>query len=725
MPEFLESERLAARLRQQLRAAHSPELKILCGLAFFARLHDLGEPRLEPFLREFVPQLANSAIEAQLSEFFPQDLQLLSQFQNLIAQSGENLIRPSDLSAITTLRDRLKNWLDEISEPLIGIPSPDVTTVSKRADRDNVTTKCLFVEDYPDFGLEPRGRVLTLQVSASPILNKVDEDALVIQCPVEQLRDPFLVQARESVKAARTVLTSRYGLSKKSHYRIDFKIDSPGARFTGDSLGVAFAVGAVSAIARNEILPETVEIANSAAFSGALAADGKLTQINLEGLKLKITRAFYSDLKYLVIPRSHITEAWEYLKKLEAEYPERKLELVGSETLEQVVDDPRLIPRQRVSKSVSVGRKIWRARRSTLVEVILLVILFAVLGRLIAPVLDKVPSKVVSRKDGFEVQNRFSRTLWTIPMLGCDSLAANHDVSWAIADLCPPKGKEVIYAPVATQACSLSGWFYVYDARGNRLFARNGRVCGVYPTDSISADQPDYYEGPWIKIFDVNGERIIICDYSKIYPARGYITLWKSNGDSLGWYMLSGTGSIIEVIDIDNDGTQELLGYAFWNRLACVGFFVIPAHAIHGVSPPYWRASQGFDLTQVVRGNQMRFIALPLSFDVGKICNPGFMQGSAQFTQLTQDEFRLTSHEFAEGSVLYTVDYYVDREFRCKEVKLSDNFRKKRQTLIEERKIKDIPYDTYCDMLRDSVRYWLHPTDSMYTTEGELRAKGR
>ena len=121
----------------------------------------------------------------------------------------------------------------------------------------------------------------------------------------------------------------------------------------------------------------------------------------------------------------------------------------------------------------------------------------------------------------------------------------------------------------------------------------------------------------------------------------------------------------------------------------------------------------------------MRFIALPLSFDVGRLCSKGFMAGGAELIQLSQNEYRLRVYEFAEGVVNYQVDYYVGRDFRCREVKLSDVFRKKRQQLIEEGKIPDIPQARYCAMLRDSVRYWLSPIDTTYTTEGQLRALGK
>lgn len=724
MANYHEPERLAARLRQQLRAVPSPELKLFCGLAFFARFHDLDLIRLEPLLREFAPALADASHTAQPQEFLPQDLSALSLFLSLLAKSDRNAVNSDDRNALESLQESVKAWLERVTAPNENnLPAVDPLRYDEK-DRYTVKLRCLFVEDYPEFDLQSRGRILTLQVCALSIPKKAQEDTVEVQSPVEHRNDLFLLQARDSVKAARTHLSGQYALNNAKRYRIDFKVDTTGARFTGDSLGLAFAVGAICAISRIEVFSETTSIPAEVAFSGALASSGQLAPISPDGLRLKIERAFYSDLKCLVIPQQHFADAQQYLRTLEAIAPKRKLELVGTETLRNVTGDSRFLKQKEVSKPVYWGRMAWKARRSSLLEAAALAVLLLVAAYVFLPMLDRVPAKVVTKSSGFEVQNQFSRKLWEKLVTGCDPLVANHDISWVVADLGLEPGNEVIYAPVATQACSLSGWFYVYDCKDSLLFSRNGRICDVYPTDSISRNDPDLYEGPWIKTIDLNGQRIIVCMYNKTYPARGYITLWSAQGDSLGWYLLSGTGSITEAIDIDNDGFQEMLGFAFWNRLNCVGFFVLPVTGAYGVSPPFWKIGNGLDLRFVERGNHKRFIALPLSFDVGKICNPRFMQEWARSTQLSQNEYRLTVCEFTEGQVEFTLDFYVDRNFRCKEVKLSDVFRKKRQTLIEDGKIKDIPLDIYCDMLRDSVRYWLSPADSMYTTEGQLRAMG-
>ena len=731
MPDFLEIERAAAKLRQYLRSATLPETKVLCGLQFAVSLATLPARLQEPYLREFVPLLAQAAAKCRPDEFLPKESAALADFVELLKSHAAGTVNQQDLAVLFRLSElagqdflrpdmsagQNRFGFDNLGEADVDTP--------KSADPHESQLRCLFVEHHPEFGLEARGRILHLRVKVTAISRKLPDDDVVLRNPLLEPDDSFRQQALQSVAAARQHLLKRYGLPLNKRYRFDFTVDSTGARFTGDSLGVAFAVGAIAALARLEVLRDRLRISNAVAFSGALSPEGKLLPIDSEGLKLKIYRAFHSPIRFLTIPHAHLIDALKYEQELEAEFPGRRLELVGADTLDQVASDPRLVPAQRIPKVVVAGKKIWHARRTVLLEITLLTILIVILASVLASYLDNVPAKVIPRSDGFEVQNRFSRTLWAKKLEGCDSLHSDSRVCWTIADIGWKPGKEVLYGPPTAGACLLSGWWFAYSAEGESLFACNGRVSGVYPTDSIRDDQPDFYEGPWIQDFDINGERVIVSAYNKIYPGRGYLKIWNTSGEVIGWYVLSGTGTIIGDIDIDNEGTKKLYGFAFWNRLNnCIGFFVLPVHGAHGVSPPYW-FRDGYDLRHVERGNELRFIAVPLTFDVGELQNQGPRPGSAQLIRLSRDEFRLTSYDFAEGPVQYQVDYYLDRNFRCRQVKLGDNFRKKRAALIEEGKVKDIPNDIYCNMLRDSVRYWINPTDSTYTTEGQLRAQGK
>jgi hypothetical protein len=349
MTTVLDIERAAARLRNQLRLATLPEVKFLCGLRFFGLFAPDKATGLESYEREFMPALAQAARKSNPREFLPEETAALAYLIALLEAQGA-AVQPDDFAALGELHANLAavgrapwgstNDTHDASSKENGRPSSPLRAtvagapprsavasggLTRRTDgsspRTSAAATCLFVEYYPDLDLPPRGRCLTLNVTATPISNKVEADDIVVRNPVSEPDDRFLSQARDSVAAARAHLAQRYGLSLRKRYRFDFAVNSTGARFTGDSLGVAFALGAMAAIGKIEVFREKLSLRTDVAFSGALSADGRLAPIDPDALKLKIYRAFHSGLRFLVIPRAHITDAWAYLKELETNSP--------------------------------------------------------------------------------------------------------------------------------------------------------------------------------------------------------------------------------------------------------------------------------------------------------------------------------------------------------------------------------------------------------------------
>ena len=204
-----------------------PELKLLCGLRFFDIFQTKPPLGLESYVREFLPILAGSAAKSNPEEFLPEEAELLASMVKLLKDSKLEAVRSEELNAFASLLDQIK------AEP-IGFSRIEAIP------GDRTCVSCLFVEYYPDLDLPPRGRLLSLSVSADSISSKAERDDVNVRNPVEEPDDRFLEQARSSVKVARDYLNAKYALSLKKRYRFDFALDSTGARFTGDSLGVAF-----------------------------------------------------------------------------------------------------------------------------------------------------------------------------------------------------------------------------------------------------------------------------------------------------------------------------------------------------------------------------------------------------------------------------------------------------------------------------------------------------
>jgi hypothetical protein len=566
---------------------------------------------------------------------------------------------------------------------------------------------------------------LDLYVTASPISAKAEGDDIVVRNPVAEPDDRFLAQARDSVAAARKYLADRYGLSSKKRYRFDFAVDSTGARFTGDSLGAAFAVGATVAVAQIEVFRERLSVAQAAAFSGALTPDGKLSRIDAEALKLKIYRAFHSDLKLLVIPRQHITGAWAYLSELETRSPGRKLEPVGAESLEDIVSDPRLVPPERFSTPAYFARRVWQAKRSTWVEIPAALALAAILFVLIAPAswmpwfshnphyatIDRLNNSMnVCNKDSFPLWPAVLPCTWSGP-IGYDTLYVKID------DINGDGSNEVCCLLPSDQDCPDRTSLLCYSSTGTMLFKRPCSIPNEYPGDTAGVQ---YFAAQLSVVHDAH-RVILVTAVAQNTPSRLHIRLWDEHGNPCGWYVNAGAGDLKLAYDFNRDGSQELFFETFNNRMGCVGLLVVGLDSLYGVGPPY--KDPGWDLSWVRRGNQISYILFPVS-DLGKACGELVSGYNLPITHGVRiDESGLIKVYTCESNVSTQAQliYSVDRQYRVVKVEMTDQYRTRRQCLVESKILQEMDSE-YSQRLADAVTYW---TDSGWVTEGHLRAAGK
>jgi hypothetical protein len=703
LTDLLAIEHAAARLRQCLRNAPLAELKILCALRFAELLIKVPDRVQEPFLREFVPPLAQAAAKCRPQEFLPTESLTLKRLVDHLRNQNTSVVVPDDLAVISGLCDKTLT-----AESLLSLPNSDPTIPvgAVRSSAYGITLRCLFVEHHPELGIEGRARILDLTVSASSISNKLPDDDVVLRNPLFEPDDSFRQQALQSIAAARQHLYGRYKLPLNKRYRFDFAIDSSGARFTGDSLGVAFAVGAIATLARLEVLRDLLSISHNVAFSGALSPEGELLPIDSEGLKLKVYRAFYSPIRFLIIPHTHLIDALKYEQELETECPGRRLELVGADTLDQVASDPRLVPVERSSAVTYAARKVWRAKRSPLVEVPALAVLAAIFYVLALPYLNSNPSFVRAEKNGISVYNKYSHLLWQ-KAFTCSIDTSLQYSSTVLYDLNGDDTNEVAVIPYAESRCPEANRLFVFNSRGDTLYTRPCFISEAVGTDSTQR----FYESPGLYIEKVDGVPTIVTLLYRNDPAQVDVKIWSVDGRLRGWYVNWGGCSLALVKDVDGDGIEDLWFMTCNNRMACSGFFVIRADSSFGVSPPYTEAITQTGTLQ--RGNQLRYTLFPTT-DVGRFCLPTSFNHVKRLAEIASNKYEIV---MIEGPDLWAY-YDFDNKGRVIKTYFTSQFEHRRDSLVQAKVLPSISWEDYQDSLIDAVLHW---TDTGWIIEGQLQ----
>jgi hypothetical protein len=694
MHPLAELESSAHRLQNCLISTSRVDLHLLCGLCFFEKNHSFPKHILEPYVRQFSHKLAEAANQCNPSELLPEDISRLRRLADYLSTEQSQVA--GNLESFGSLISRY--------EALTHHEPP----FSESGKGYEILIPCLFVEQNPDLGIGDRGRILNLRVRATAIPHKVAADEALVLHDHAKADPEFQNQASKSLKAARKYLTEHYRIPTKNRYRVEFWFEDPAPRLAGESLGVAFAVGAVVAISRLDVDTVRLSIPSGTAFTGALSADGVIKMIDGEGLRLKIHRATHSHLAAVAVPDKHMVEAVQHRQGELATAPNKVFQVVGANTLESVMSNRLLIFQKSYRIWEAVARKAWRVKQSLWVEIPALAVLISILAWIIIVPLDNTPYEVRFLDDGFEVVNRFDWQLWdkTFPGATLDTAPSMASYRSDIADLNGDNSPEVLVLISSKRPDSLNARLYVYNSQGDTIFTRWCGIAKKYPTDTIPEGQPDFYEANRVKVISVNGQTHIITELAKQEPSRGYIRIWSNDGDSIGWYINSGGVRMRHVADADHDGSDDLVFFGFNNRLSCVALFVLPADSLHGVGPPYDTNSNGYDLSYVERGNHIAYLAFPPT-DVWQKTGRQAYQGDIDI-ECKNDEIVAAVHEWLGPNNDYRmVRYHITPDFRIANVTLDDPFRTIRQRLIADSIVADIPESTYCNRLRDNVIRYL------------------
>ncbi|MBI5867502.1 MAG: hypothetical protein HZB43_04305 [candidate division Zixibacteria bacterium] len=702
---LIQTTELEASFLRRCLHAPVPEHRVLCILRFFERLHasisvSQHTTLVEGYLREFIPALADAARQADPFDLLPQERMQLRRLLELSGQNAGAVVSHEDFQKLADFRDR-------------GMArDPQLPAAGSKAETN---LAALFVEDVPELALGPRGRLLWLSVRASACDRDEQRDIIHIFNPHIYAEGPLVRQAEFAVGAARSYLRQHCGLSIGRRYRLDIRVLPVTSRLTGNSLGIALAVGAVIAIAKREELREAFAAQPLVAFTGAVGADGTIEPIDGEGLRSKLERAHNNRLNYVAIPRAHVSEAYETVRELEQQSPGHTLNIVGADTIDAILNDRNLIDRQHRPIVAYTAARVRKGMNNPKVGLPVLLSLLAILAILIIPWitsrLDTNPATVEIKGKGILVKNQHGRTLWG-KEYQCDSLDVFQQ-AWRIFDLDADHLNEVLVIPPTDDASPDNARLFVYAPDGTLRFARNCSIWDQYPGDNVPGMR---YQADAVHVFPDGGGPIIVTLVSANNPSRAHIRTWTTNGDSTGWYINAGTTHFELANDLDGDGGKELFFTGFNVRMSASALFVLRSRASHGAAPPY--SDPQYDLKNVLPGNALHYMIFPKT-DLAEADTLPY-NGPRNLRRESADVFRLDVLEGRHPASPPLAIYYLNGDLQVDHAEVCDRFKARRQRAGEDGRLPPVNWSQYLAHLRDTVTYW---QAGAWVTDLELRPR--
>lgn len=181
-----------------------------------------------------------------------------------------------------------------------------------------------------------------------------------LQCTVEQKRDiekknPFFENIidvqEEGIEHTRksVVDSSKLILKKFNNYlnlsknQIRLKFSDLNGIYKGTSLGLGSSLIIPSAFLSNSTSRIRFYINGSSAFTGKVDEYGNVLKVPSASIESKIESAFYSWIKFVILPKENLDSAERKLNELHSKYSRKNLKLIGIGNIQEMFDYPDVV----------------------------------------------------------------------------------------------------------------------------------------------------------------------------------------------------------------------------------------------------------------------------------------------------------------------------------------------------------------------------------------------
>ncbi|MBU2507949.1 MAG: hypothetical protein KJ799_14670 [Bacteroidetes bacterium] len=483
-------------------------------------------------------------------------------------------------------------------------------------------------------------------------------------------------------------------ISLPNNYIIKFK--NKYGEYVGDSLGVALTITLISELFLFYKARNIFTIPSGVISTGSINKNGNVEPVSETIVKSKTHNVFFSTENVFVVPEPDKIYAQQVLMELKKDFPKRELKIVGVETLDDIIDDRKLVNIQKQNILVWGAKKAYNPKFAFSILLIFLIALSIFLYKKF----DDNPDKIIFKNDIAFISNKMGDTLFTTTT----SSAYNVSKYIKLLDINNDGINEVL----------ISNWGekIVLDPKNRyKLFCidKYRKEIWDYRFEGIISDQDDFFENLYqIKLMSddhpINFHEIIIsAEHYNYYPSA--ILRLGYNGIPIGDTLWNpGTYLVGFIKDIDNDGRLELVGAIINNGFERSVLFSIELDKLKGRSPsvgkyrfPNFKIAE-FEHYILLPKSDYNSIFAMRRYNIPTRCS---FSGEPEilFVKLLEDDFPSSNDEFR---VRFNPD------FSFSDIVIGDEFRILRDSVIAKGLLSP-PYTStkeFSNSLRNQIKYW-------------------
>jgi hypothetical protein len=625
---------------------------------------------------------------------------------------------PDDLRD-TSILNLLKNWIaktlqnrKELTRKQKDSLKRMLQEVKKIQETEDWKLLIPVVEKYQSVGI---GYGRLRKISVERYSETGNEDELVWNMHVYGAANPPMSEKKNAHIAARNLFESTSGRRNKNYYRGGVNFDFRNAFHVGNSANLAISAlwythlqEATNQRNRYKINPHSI-------ITGDIDREGNVLPVDDETIGLKVKAAFFSWGKIFAVPAPQRGLFEKELNTLREKYPSRNIVLYGASHLRELFFDRRLTKHEEEGRIKYYFKRLKSQEFRYITVPIITVLLGFILWLMFGPV-DKNPVSLQYEGEQMTLMNQYGQEI--------QSLRVGSAIVEAIQQSQNPINpyKSLLYD---INNDGINELFFSRMLSGQNMTNPEDLIAYSVSGDStiwkknLSFDiefpnKPEIQENGYkvysLNILNSSKDKVIVnAGHGRFFPSI-ILKLNAETGEESSRYIHSGRIKQTKVVDIDNDGDEEVIGLGQNNAFDEITvFFALDAEKIVGYSP----LTDEYAVLGYPPADHDYYVQIPRSI-VGQVFKRRVVNNSPEAFYVNSDEelFRVRVNDFRlpendPFQVNYApLIYMIDYNFRVRSIGTQSYYDLWAKNLYEDGMIPFEPDHEYFEAFKDSLLYW-------------------
>jgi len=453
-----------------------------------------------------------------------------------------------------------------------------------------------LVEKFEDYegNVKIMGTIYPLELDFEARTDNRSRDIITFNNhPIDQ-DDLVNYQAQDALIAARNehaFLSSR----ATRRYTVSFGFPSSAYSYSGSSFGLGMALLSLSNLERESNLRRQARISRAYAITGGIDLKGNIRNVNARGLREKISAAFHSPLRGILLPEENAEDAREVLAELQAEHPNRKFQIIAERTLPSILDNQRILRYEHIPFHVWSKNHITRFRVIQTVVIITVVLALILVGTFLNA--DSNPAEFKIAGEEVLFFNNNGKFLWKLDLdhhpdyLKSKSMDEPAYRFLQIHDFDEDGENEVVLGTNIRQH-GMNGQVFFIETDGTIKWKYAEHPKLVYGseeyTDNYRVNFIHHYHHPGTDHDDI----FVSFAHQPWFPSR--LVRFNLDGEVMDEFIHPGALYDMEFRDLNHDGDAELIiGYTS-NAFNDAAVAVLPSRGFYG-TVPQWEGTRSLE----------------------------------------------------------------------------------------------------------------------------------